>query len=92
MGWCLDCHRQPSANLRPLDQITNLDWKPEDLDRKSFYESLAAHGGKSAEELLKQAEADGFSTKQPLTQKEVGTQLQKAWGVRPPESCTACHR
>lgn len=29
MGFCLDCHRDPSAKVRPLDQITNLSWKPE---------------------------------------------------------------
>jgi menaquinone reductase, multiheme cytochrome c subunit len=28
MTWCLDCHRSPEKNLRPLDQITNLGWKP----------------------------------------------------------------
>ena len=28
MSWCLDCHRNPAPNLRPLDQITNLGWKP----------------------------------------------------------------
>jgi hypothetical protein len=28
MGWCLDCHRNPGPHLRPLDQITNLGWKP----------------------------------------------------------------
>jgi hypothetical protein len=28
MGWCLECHRNPGPNLRPLDQITNLGWKP----------------------------------------------------------------
>ena len=28
MGWCLDCHRAPAKHLRPLDQITNLAWKP----------------------------------------------------------------
>ncbi len=27
MGWCLDCHRNPQANLRPKDQIFNMDWK-----------------------------------------------------------------
>ncbi|APR76320.1 Putative Molybdopterin oxidoreductase subunit protein [Minicystis rosea] len=26
MGWCLDCHRQPERFIRPLDQITNMDW------------------------------------------------------------------
>jgi hypothetical protein len=29
MGWCLDCHRDPKPNLRPLDQITNMGWNPE---------------------------------------------------------------
>ena len=28
MGWCLDCHRHPTPNLRPNDQVYNLDWKP----------------------------------------------------------------
>jgi len=27
MGFCLDCHRDPAAHLRPRDQVTNLDWK-----------------------------------------------------------------
>ncbi len=28
MGFCLDCHRDPAAFVRPLDQITNLNWTP----------------------------------------------------------------
>lgn len=28
MGWCLDCHRDPSQHLRPKDQITNMAWQP----------------------------------------------------------------
>jgi hypothetical protein len=28
MGWCLDCHREPEANLRPPEEVTNMDWKP----------------------------------------------------------------
>lgn len=28
MGWCLDCHRNPDPNLRPLDQVTNMKWQP----------------------------------------------------------------
>jgi hypothetical protein len=28
MGWCLDCHRDPSAFLRPREQITNMAWLP----------------------------------------------------------------
>jgi Cytochrome c7 and related cytochrome c len=29
MGWCLECHRDPTPNLRPKDQATNMAWKPE---------------------------------------------------------------
>ncbi len=28
MGWCLDCHRAPEENLRPLDRLTDMDWTP----------------------------------------------------------------
>jgi hypothetical protein len=27
MEWCLDCHRNPQKNLRPKDQIYNMNWK-----------------------------------------------------------------
>jgi hypothetical protein len=27
MQWCLDCHRNPVPNLRPKDQVFNMDWK-----------------------------------------------------------------
>jgi hypothetical protein len=27
MEWCLDCHRNPSKNLRPTSEIYNMDWK-----------------------------------------------------------------
>jgi hypothetical protein len=29
MQWCLDCHRNPTANLRPKDQVTNMTWTPD---------------------------------------------------------------
>lgn len=29
MGWCLECHRDPKPNLRPRDQITNMEWRPD---------------------------------------------------------------
>lgn len=29
MQWCLECHRSPEKNLRPLDQITSMTWQPE---------------------------------------------------------------
>src|SRR5512138_1993433 len=29
MGWCLDCHRDPYARLRPPEEVTNMTWKPD---------------------------------------------------------------
>ena len=28
MGWCLECHRNPGPNLRPLEFITDMQWVP----------------------------------------------------------------
>jgi hypothetical protein len=29
MGWCLDCHRDPAARIRPVEFVTDMEWKPE---------------------------------------------------------------
>ncbi len=29
MAWCLDCHRNPAARLRPVELVTNLSWQPD---------------------------------------------------------------
>mgnify|MGYP002642020943 CR=1 FL=1 len=28
MKWCLDCHRAPDDHLRPVSEVTNMDWTP----------------------------------------------------------------
>ena len=30
MGWCLDCHRSPEKHLRPIEEVTNLDYDVEE--------------------------------------------------------------
>jgi hypothetical protein len=30
MGWCLQCHRNPEAVLRPKNKVTDLAWKPKE--------------------------------------------------------------
>lgn len=47
MGWCLECHRNPEQKLRPLDQITNLNYDPSQLDRSAFYKGLMDKGVKA---------------------------------------------
>lgn len=29
MAFCLDCHREPESGIRPLNQVYNLNWTPE---------------------------------------------------------------
>jgi hypothetical protein len=28
MSWCLDCHRDPGPNRRPVSEVTNMKWTP----------------------------------------------------------------
>ncbi len=39
MGWCLDCHRNPGPNLRPHEELTNMEWTPPD-DQAEFAERV----------------------------------------------------
>jgi len=94
MGWCLECHRAPENNLRPMREVLNLDWTPADEDRETFYRETAAQSGVAYEDLLKGArEKFGFKDiAEPMTQKEIGHAVVNAWGVRPTQSCSTCHR
>ena len=29
MSWCLSCHDDPDPHLRPLGEVTNMEWEPE---------------------------------------------------------------
>ena len=33
MSWCLECHRAPEAALRPVGEVTNMNWKPDGEQR-----------------------------------------------------------
>src|SRR5262249_6787147 len=35
MGWCLDCHRDPSKNARPVEEMTTMGWNPPDRAERS---------------------------------------------------------
>ena len=44
MTFCLDCHRDPGPNLRPVDKVTQLDWAYSDNPKAAA--DLAAASGK----------------------------------------------
>ncbi|HVY48502.1 MAG TPA: cytochrome c3 family protein [Minicystis sp.] len=43
MGWCLDCHRDPAKHLRPLDEITDMRWLPEEHPAEAEATARALH-------------------------------------------------
>jgi hypothetical protein len=45
MGWCLNCHRSPAEHLRPLDQVTSMDWQPPPGQRAALGAALARKYG-----------------------------------------------
>ena len=50
MQFCLDCHRDPAPNLRPVDAITTMGWKPHG-DARAAGNAIAAHENIRAGEL-----------------------------------------
>jgi hypothetical protein len=77
MGWCLDCHRNPEQALRPLEEVTNLDYSAEEyLKKHKFFET----------------KEDGSQGDRILAQEEFGAFLKAHWNVKPKESCSTCHR
>jgi NAD-dependent SIR2 family protein deacetylase len=39
MSWCLDCHRNPAPNLRPVSEVTNMQWKAP-MDPQEFGQKI----------------------------------------------------
>ena len=55
MGWCLDCHRNPDARLRPPELATQMDWQPPaGVDRATY--------GRTIREQLKLNPSEDCST------------------------------
>ncbi|HEY2801180.1 MAG TPA: cytochrome c3 family protein [Chthoniobacterales bacterium] len=82
MAWCLECHRAPENFLRPDDQITNLDWKPDDVQPAAFVAKYGEPAGVK----------EDWSKKKHLTQREIGLTLKQRWDIKPPTNCQGCHR
>ena len=43
MDWCLSCHRDPVAEVRPREELFNMAWDPESLTRAEREELAASY-------------------------------------------------
>jgi len=46
MTFCLDCHRHPETKLRPLDKITDLNWRPASPEQQQSFGTKAMNDWK----------------------------------------------
>jgi hypothetical protein len=44
MKWCLDCHRDPARNVRPVEFVTALDWNPTAAELDALYDRQVERG------------------------------------------------
>ena len=51
MDWCLECHRNPQDQVRPLDKITDLGWEPMPFENESKKEAQLRVGNGLVEKL-----------------------------------------
>ncbi len=79
MQWCLDCHRNPQSELRPVDEVTNMLWNPDEYARERLHQS-----GKSHEEMTFSAIA--------AEREKVAEELTAKLNVHPRAACDTCHR
>jgi len=81
MEWCLACHRDPGKNVRPREEVFNLDWEPTDpASYKRYMQPLPAA---ASDPEWKPSKADV----QALQAK-----LVKEYKIQSLTSCSTCHR
>jgi menaquinone reductase, multiheme cytochrome c subunit len=92
MGWCLECHRKPEPNLRPVDQVFNLAWgtnltEGQAGELRQLVEGLDVKAGEDLTEAQRQ------QIGQALAGRQIGhhkIDFLREIGLR--TDCSACHR
>jgi hypothetical protein len=90
MEWCISCHRNPEANLRPKSEAFSMTWAPNSGGKwiaNDFPVVKDEHGHEKPNPLIGQD--------RPTNQRDLGLLLKKEYSVRDPvtlTSCSMCHR
>jgi hypothetical protein len=104
MQWCLQCHRDPAARVRPREEVFNLHWDPrtasvEQLTRVGMDVASLTHAGdvSGAPELASAHGEAGGNPEQEIRltraeQTEFRRRLAEQYDVHSLMSCSVCHR
>jgi hypothetical protein len=98
MEWCLNCHRNPAVNLRPVSEIYNMAWAGPSTDKPVLCSS-ADKGGATAQNVSCEVAASTATvpvgSQRFTSQIELGKYLTTQYHIRRPDelsSCETCHR
>jgi hypothetical protein len=81
MEWCLSCHKDPAKNVRPREEVFNLNWDPMDAaSYKKYMQPLPAEAS-SPEWTPSAADVAALQAK-----------LVKDYNIQSLMSCSTCHR
>jgi hypothetical protein len=106
MGWCVQCHRDPTDRLRPRDQVTKLDWVPSADDPSTIAvfaaaPDLADRAAKAGVSIASKNPDDlakaylhkvGDSESTAALRSELGALLKAQYHINPNTDCITCHR
>jgi hypothetical protein len=92
MEWCINCHKDPAANLRPKSEVTSMTWDPKNPGVWK-YEDFGFYG--TNPDGTPHAKAAELVGKPRPTGAELGKTLKDLHGIRDGVtmmSCSMCHR
>ena len=81
MEWCLSCHRDPVKNVRPREEVFNIDWNPS--DRQSYLKYMRPVPAAASNPHWEPSGADVAALQ---------AKLAKEYSVKSLTSCSTCHR
>ncbi len=87
MQWCLDCHRNPVKNVRPREEVFNIDWDP---GVPRTWTSLAANAN-AMRVPVEVASKPGWEPSSAELAR-LRPNLAKAYDIQSLTSCSTCHR
>jgi hypothetical protein len=81
MQWCLDCHRNPTKNVRPREEVFNMNWDPK--DRASFLKYMQPSPREASNPHWEPSGQDVA---------RLQAKLAKDYELKSLTSCSTCHR
>lgn len=108
MSWCLNCHRDPNAHIRPKEQVTNMKWegsaeqKKFQADLKSCLSDQKSCNDSYIRDFIARRRDIQTRRKDIVAGKTIKRHQFLNWKwpqedpkqlfVNPPEHCSGCHR